>query len=144
LDFLYLPAPDIEAAIRFYRDVLGARLRWKIHAFGAWVACVELGGPPVLLADHKRASRSPQARGSTSPRSARLADPPRGPQLVYRVASFADAERELRQRGLEIEGEPFEIPSGPCMSFRDPAGNQLAIYENRRPRVAASFDGRFD
>jgi catechol 2,3-dioxygenase-like lactoylglutathione lyase family enzyme len=123
LDFLYLPAPDIEAAIRFYRDVLGARLRWKIHAFGAWVACVELGGPPVLLADHK---------------------PARGPQLVYRVASFADAERELRERGLEIEGEPFEIPSGPCMSFRDPAGNQLAIYENRRPQVAASFDGRFD
>jgi hypothetical protein len=30
------------------------------------------------------------------------------------------------------------------VSLRDPAGNHLAIYENRRPGTAASFDGRFD
>src|SRR5439155_2310740 len=123
--FIYTPAPDIDASVRYYVEVLGGTLRWKIHAFGAWVACVQLSreGPPVLLADHKQ---------------------PTGPQLVYRVADFDEAEAALRARGWAPEGEPFEIPSGPCCSFRDPAGNQLAIYENRRPGAAASFEGRFD
>jgi catechol 2,3-dioxygenase-like lactoylglutathione lyase family enzyme len=126
LDFLYVPAPDVGAAVRYYVDVLGGELAWRIHAFGAWVACVRVSreGPPVLLADHKA--------------------PGGGPQLVYRVGDFARACEALRARGWAPEGEAFEIPSGPCASFRDPAGNQLAIYENRRPGVAKSFEGRFD
>jgi len=125
LDFLYVPATEIEISIRYYCDVLGGKLRWKIHAFDAWVACVQLSGegPPVLLADHKHTT---------------------GPQLVYRVADFNGAQKELRARGWVSEGEPFEIPSGPCCSFRDPSGNQLAIYENRRPGVTGGFEGRFD
>ena len=127
LDYLYVPAPSpsIEASIRYYVEVLGGTLRWKIHAFGAWVACIALSreGPPVLLADHK---------------------PPSGPQLVYRVAAFDRTVAELRARGWQPEAAPFEIPSGPCCSFRDPAGNQLAIYENRRPGLVQTFDGRFD
>jgi catechol 2,3-dioxygenase-like lactoylglutathione lyase family enzyme len=34
LDFLYVPAPDIDAAIGYYTGVLGSKLLWKIHAFG--------------------------------------------------------------------------------------------------------------
>jgi hypothetical protein len=56
LDFLYVPAPDIESSIHYYTEVLGGRLVWKIHAFGVWVACIKLsennGKPYVLLADH--------------------------------------------------------------------------------------------
>jgi len=125
LDYLYVPAPDIDASVRYYTHVLDGKLAWKIRAFNAWVACVELAldGPPVLLADHKS---------------------PTGPQLVYRVAEFEKTVRELRARGWTPESEPFEIPQGPCASFRDPAGNQLAIYENRRPEATRHFAGRFD
>jgi hypothetical protein len=125
LDFLYVPASDIEASVRYYVEILGGSLRWKIHAMGAWVACVQLSreGPPVLLADHKERT---------------------GPQLIYRVASFEESVAALRAKGWTPEGEPFEIPSGPCCSFRDPNGNQLAIYENRRPGVPRSFEGRID
>jgi catechol 2,3-dioxygenase-like lactoylglutathione lyase family enzyme len=54
LDFLYVPAPDIEAAIGYYTGVLGSRLLWKIHAFGVWLACIRVSdsGPLLLLADH--------------------------------------------------------------------------------------------
>jgi predicted enzyme related to lactoylglutathione lyase len=125
LDFLYVPAPEIDPALRFYCDQLGAKLRWKIHAMGAWVACVQLSteGPPLLLADHKEQT---------------------GPQLVYRVASLDRALEELKARGWTPEGPPFEIPNGPCCALHDPAGNTLAIYENKRPGAAASFDGRID
>ena len=55
LDFLYVPAPDIESSVQYYTEVLGGKLLWKIHAYGAWVACIELSSadkPYILLADH--------------------------------------------------------------------------------------------
>lgn len=55
LDFLYVPAPDIESSVRYYTEVLGGDLLWKIHAYGVWVACVTLSKtkkPYILLADH--------------------------------------------------------------------------------------------
>ncbi len=128
LDYLYVPAPDIEAAVEFHTRVLGGELRWKVHAFGAWVACVKLAkdaaAPTVLLADHKHAGR--------------------GPQLVYRVSDFAKTVAALKARGLVLAGEPFEIPQGPCVSFCDPAGNEFAVYENLRSGVAERFEGRVD
>ena len=42
LDFLYVPAPDIESSVKYYTEVLGGKLLWKIHAYGVWVACVQL------------------------------------------------------------------------------------------------------
>ena len=41
LDFLYVPAPDIEAAIGYYAGV-GSKLLWKIDAFGVWLACIRV------------------------------------------------------------------------------------------------------
>jgi hypothetical protein len=55
LDFLYVPAPDIESSVQYYTQVLGGELLWKIHAYGVWVACIALSKadkPYVLLADH--------------------------------------------------------------------------------------------
>ena len=54
LDYLYLPARDIEASVRYDTDQLCGQLVWKIHAFNAWVAAVRLSptGPLVMLADH--------------------------------------------------------------------------------------------
>ena len=49
LDYLYVPAPDFEAAVRFYTATIGGELRWRIHDGGVWVAAVRLAaaGPPV-------------------------------------------------------------------------------------------------
>jgi len=33
LDYLYVPASDIDAAVRYYVEQLGGELVWKIHAF---------------------------------------------------------------------------------------------------------------
>lgn len=50
----------------------------------------------------------------------------------------------LESRGWLPESGPFEIPHGPCYTFRDPSGVRLAIYENERPDVAERFKGQFD
>jgi hypothetical protein len=36
LDYLYVRAPDFEAAVRFYTATIGGELRWRIHDGGVW------------------------------------------------------------------------------------------------------------
>jgi predicted enzyme related to lactoylglutathione lyase len=125
LDYLYVPAPDFAASLRYYTEVLGGTLEWKIHAYDAWVAAVRLSqqGPAVLLADHLREGP---------------------PILIYRVADLDAAGAELAARGWQAEAGPFGIPSGPCSTFRDPAGHRLALYERRWGDADARFRGRMD
>jgi len=125
LDFIYMPAPDFEAAERFYTATLSGRLRWRIRDGGVTVAAVQLSaaGPAVLLASH-------------------LA--PKATILIYRVAALTRARQHLLDAGWTDLDEPFEIPQGPCVVFRDPAGQQIAMYERTRPMVERSFEGRFD
>ncbi len=125
LDYLYVPAGEIEESLRYYTAQLGGELVWKIHAFNAWVAAVRLSpaGPMVLLADH--------LGGDT-------------PILIYRVEQLESTIAELLARGWKAESGPFEIPNGPCYTFRDPMGVRLAVYENQRPEVEQEFAGRID
>lgn len=125
LDYLYLPAPDIETAVTFYTHGLGGELLWRIRDGGTWVAAVRLAetGPVVLLANHL--------------------DPGQG-ILIYRVRSLDDTRQKLTNHGWSVDGEPFELPQGPCLVFRDPGGQRLAVYERLRREVDEHFQGRFD
>ena len=124
LDFLYIPAPNIQESITYYTKVLDGELLWKIHAYGVWVACVKLSNkePHILLANHIERKDL---------------------MLVYRVSDLDKAASELRARGWNEE-KSLEIPNGPCLTFRDPADNSIVIYENRRPHVMRDFKGRID
>ncbi|HJZ75659.1 MAG TPA: VOC family protein [Vicinamibacterales bacterium] len=125
LDYIYVPAPDVDAAEQFYTTMLGGRLRWRIRDGGVTVAAVQLcdAAPLLLLASHLAAKAT---------------------ILIYRVASLAATRQHLLDARWTDLDEPFEIPQGPCLVFRDPAGQQLAIYERTRPFVERSFEGRFD
>jgi hypothetical protein len=124
LDFVYTPSTDVPRDLKYFTEVLGGRAVFAIDAMGTKVAAVELteGPPLVLLTDHVEGER---------------------PILVYRVGSLATALPELTSRGWEREGT-FEIPQGPCCSFRTPGGHRVALYELVRPEVAEHFAGRFD
>ncbi len=124
LDYVYAPSSDVGADAAYFVDVLGGRLVFAIEAMGTRVAMIELsdGPPAVLLTDHLDGDR---------------------PILVYRVASLRKAMDELASRGWERAGT-FEIPQGPCCSFRTPAGHRIAVYELARPDVLAHFGGRRD
>lgn len=126
LDFLYVPAPDIEASIKYYTQVLGGELLWKIHAFEVWVACIALSKaekqPYILLADHIHKNDI---------------------MLIYQVENLENAIAELKVKGWKEENR-LEIPPGPCCTFRDPSGNALVIYENTRPYIMEEFKGKID
>jgi predicted enzyme related to lactoylglutathione lyase len=125
LDYLYVPAPDFESAVRFYTVTLGGELRWRIRDGDVWVGAVRVAdsGPTVLLASHLE---------------------PQQTILIYRVASIADVSTRLVGAGWSAVEPQFEIPQGPCLVFRDPGGQRLAVYERVRPQVDEHFEGRFD
>jgi hypothetical protein len=124
LDFLYCPSDDVAAEASYFTDVLGGELVFAIESGGTRVAAVRLtGGPPLLLlADHVEGDR---------------------PILVYRVDDLAASLAELQSRGWQRAGT-FEIPHGPCCSFRTAGGHRIALYQLTRPEVAAHFEGRRD
>ena len=125
LDFLYVPAPDIESSVQYYTQVLGGELLWKINAYGVWVACIALSKvdkPYVLLADHIHKNDM---------------------MLIYQVENLNIAIEQLKSKGWKEESK-IEIPPGPCCTFRDPAGNALVIYENVRPYIMNEFRGNID
>jgi hypothetical protein len=124
LDYLYTPSTDVAADVRYFTDVLGARLGFAIEGMGARVAMVELtSGPPhVLLADHLEGER---------------------PILVYRVDDLPKATAALKKGGVKKQ-HSLEIPMGPCSTFVTPSGHRIALYELARPGVLEHFMGRKD
>ena len=124
LDFLYVPSDDVARDLAYFSDVLRGRIVFAIDGMGARVAAIELSsGPPlILLTDHLEGER---------------------PILVYRVDELTSALDSLAARGWE-RTHTFEIPHGPCCSFRTPGGHRFALYELTRPEVAEHFAGRFD
>jgi hypothetical protein len=124
LDFLYMPSRDVAADVDGLAERLGAQPVFRIEAFGARVALVELSeGPPhLLLTDHLDGER---------------------PILIYRVDSLDSAVDALAARGFD-PGPRFGIPHGPCCSFRAPGDHRIAIYELTRPGVGERFAGRRD
>ena len=122
LDYIYVPAADVDAEAEFYAGTLGAELIWKVRAMGTMVACLRVAeaGPAILLSGH-------------------LQGP--GAILVYRVPDYPATVRLLRQRNVTVH--ELEIPHGPCATFTL-AGQRYAVYQLTRPHAVHLFDGRID
>jgi hypothetical protein len=122
LDYIYVPAADVDAEAERYAGTLGAELIWKVRAMGTTVACLHVAeaGPAILLSGH-------------------LQGP--GAVLVYRVPDYPATVRLLRQRSVTVH--ELEIPHGPCATFML-AGQGYAVYQLTRPHAVHLFDGRID
>ena len=108
LRFLYVGAGDTAAAIDFYVEHLGARLRWRFQRFGADVAGLELGaGPLVLLTDHR---------------------PPGSVLPIWSVADLDATLRALRDTGVQVVG-PMGTPEGDVAVVEVPGGASGATHE---------------
>jgi len=123
LDYIYVPAVDVDGEARRYVETLGAELIWKVRAMGTTVACVRVGeaGPAILLSGHLHGT---------------------DPILVYRVTDYAATVGELRQRNVSVH--ELEIPHGPCATFAMAGGQRYAVYQLVRPDAVHMFDGRVD
>lgn len=102
---------DMDAAVSFYRDVLGLGVR--VRSGEDWTE-FDVGGTTVALHGTREGHPPPQA----------------GATVVFEVDDLDATMRALRGRGISFEGDVREIPgSGRFASFRDPDGNLLQIFQ---------------
>jgi predicted enzyme related to lactoylglutathione lyase len=119
LRFLYVGSSDVERDLEYYLKTLGAVEVWDRTAFGTRVAAVRLSnGPLVLLAGHREAP-------SCLP--------------IFEAKDLKKTVAEMKKRGWRSERGPLEIPNGPCYVFKDPSGNELAIFQETRPGVMGEW-----
>ncbi|MGE3855802.1 MAG: VOC family protein [Dehalococcoidia bacterium] len=109
-----MPVTDIERAVRFYRDLLGARFLFQAGTLGFF----DLDGVRLMLAE-------PEGEGASG-----------GSVLYFRVDDVPAAAETLRQRGVAFEGDPHVVHRDErhelwMAFFRDSEGNLLALSGER-------------
>ena len=128
LQYTFLEVDDHEAALAFYRDVLGLEVRNDVALeFGRWLT-VGAGDQPELgivlqsagvgrPPEDAQALRSLLAKGSLG-------------GLVFSTGDVDGVFERVRASGAEVMQEPMDQPYGvrDC-AFRDPAGNMVRFSQ---------------
>jgi predicted enzyme related to lactoylglutathione lyase len=121
VDFVSLPTRDLEAASRFYRDVLGLERSsvWQRPGEEPLGAEFEAGDVTLSLIVAGRLGIEWQANAVP---------------VALHVADVAAARARLEAEGVQFAGETLD--SGVChmASFRDPDGNALMLHHRYAPR----------
>ena len=128
----FLPQNDPDAALAFYRDVLGFEIRNDVGYNGMrWITVGPVGQPstsivlhppavdPGITEDERRTIIEMMAKGTYG-------------GLLLATPDLDSAFEQIQASGAEIVQEPIEQPYGvrDC-AVRDPAGNLIRIQERR-------------
>ena len=114
--YLYVGVDDVDRAIAFYEQALGAEFVWHFRRFGTEVAAVRVSatGPLVLLAAHR---------------------PTPSCLPIWTVDDLDAAVARLAAAGFADRGETAGTPDGPVHVLRDPDGNELGLLQQDVPNA---------
>lgn len=105
LDYVELPAGDLERCAGFYEEAFG----WTMQRFAPTYAATTTGDTDVGLQADK-------------------AEAPEAPLPVIQVDDIAAAASAVEAAGGDIIRPIFPFPGGRRFHFRDPGGNELAVW----------------
>lgn len=119
IDFVALPAADMDRAVAFYRDVLGLTPSGEFA--GKQFVEFEVGNVTLAVFD-------PAAMG-------RSFEPVRVGALALRVPDVAAAVEALKAAGVTMMSDMFD--SGVCKGafFQDSEGNALSVHHRYAPEA---------
>jgi predicted enzyme related to lactoylglutathione lyase len=109
---VYFNLDDVQAAARFYEDVLGLKLKFRDG--DRWVA-FDVGGTTLALAKHEE--QAPEEGN--------------GPVLSLRADDLDALVAQLRQRGAQVS-DPQDGPHERRANLKAPGGHTLVLYEPKR------------
>ena len=116
-----LYGPDVQALVRFYRDVIGLRL---VDGPDELAAAFRLpDGAVLLLFDPALSGRPGRPVPSHGPSG------PGHVAFAAREGSLADWRHAFARAGVEIEQEVEWPQGGRSLYVRDPAGNSVELVE---------------
>jgi predicted enzyme related to lactoylglutathione lyase len=118
VDFVPVPTQDLEAAVAFYRDVLG--LPCSVHVAERHYAEFEPGD--VTLSVYAPAAMGMTFAANTNP-------------YALHVDDMAAARAELEGRGVAFAGETLDTGVCHMAFFADPDGNPLMLHSRYAPRT---------
>ena len=110
---------DLEGAIDFYVGKLGFEKRADEPVDGEgnrWVEVAPKGSETVLILAHGFGTWGPEKVGGWS-------------RKIFAVEDMADTAETLKERGVEFEQEPEELPFGVYAQVRDPDGNVFGLLQ---------------
>ncbi len=109
IDYIEFSVDDLARAKQFYASAFG----WRLTDYGP--SYVGIAGPPGY--------EGPEMGGITVGEVASG-----GPLVVLFSADLEASVRAVEAAGGEVVKVPFDFPGGRRFHFRDPAGNELAIW----------------
>lgn len=110
IDYIEFEVADMAAAQRFYNTAFG----WTFADYGPGYAGI-------------RKSGGGEAGGLRLGSGAA----PGGPLVILYSRDLEASLAAVRDAGGEITREPFSFPGGRRFHFKDPAGNELAVWSDR-------------
>jgi hypothetical protein len=115
LRYLYVGSSDIVHDVAMWSALPGATLRWRFQHFGADVAAIDLGSPPVvLLADHR---------------------PPGSILPIYAVDDLESSVAEMEHDGWTVEERSLGTPEGLAALLSSAGGSHLALLQVDTPNA---------
>jgi predicted enzyme related to lactoylglutathione lyase len=112
VDCVMLRVADLDAAIAFYRDVMGLAPLWRAGDMAG------LGFPDVLA----RGESMPELVVHTNPQIPKL-------DVNYKVDDVIAEVARLEAAGCQVVAGPFPIAIGNCAVVTDPFENSLTLVD---------------
>ena len=128
-----LVVADLDRAIAWYRDVLGAEI---VGTYGGTSAVIRFVGSWLLIVTGGEPTAVKPTVTMAPPADPDVADA----ELIVAVPDCRAAHAELLGRGAQFLAEPVEYPWEIRAFFRDPDGHLFEISQ-RKPGDRAAKDG---
>jgi predicted enzyme related to lactoylglutathione lyase len=107
IDYVEFPGTDLEATKKFYSSAFG----WKFTDYGPEYTSFEDGRLAGGFSKERRSGA--------------------GVLIVLYAADLAACEKRVRGAGAAIVKDAFAFPGGRRFHFRDPSGNELAVWSEK-------------
>jgi len=164
IDHVALTVPDLEAAVRFYTEVMGGAELYRLGPFDAvelptmpdgrdWCeAHINVAGARLTIAMLQVGSNVMLELFQYDQPADSRKIPPRncdagGHHIAFKVEGLDAAAEYLRKKGVRVMEGPVVLNDGPCAGLRlnyflDPWGNQLELVEYQRlPHMTRAAEG---
>ena len=108
IDYVELPGGDLVPTKRFYEEAFG----WRFIDYGPTYAAFDGAGLEGGL-------------------QADAAEAPKKPLVILYAVDLEAAEGKVKAAGGKVVRPIFSFPGGRRFHFRDPSGNELAVWSEK-------------